>query len=327
MSIQGYLRWLQNAYNYNTNYFNQGWQPAYFYYLWSSSKAYNIIQNTGVAASGTNIDPADMGTLPELPSGTGAIRTANRNPATDTRPPQRGAGAAGFYGGTPKGWYYDYAYRLMSLQNAAGQFPNPNGSWNTQVDHAYAILVLQRSLGGACVDTDGDGVCDSADNCPAVPNPDQKDSDRTASVTCAKPRSPSATWIATAISTRLDIAAITKLRNKPASANPKADADGNGTINVNDARACVLMHARELCHPVSRPWPSIAIIVRNEHVQTQANDRHSGSGGQPGLQHGPATAAPTIGFENIRCLTTGRSMSTWWWETWATRSSPPTTWM
>ena len=37
---------------------------------------------------------------------------------------------------------------------------------------------MARSLGGACIDTDGDnagGDCD--DNCPDIPNPDQRDSD------------------------------------------------------------------------------------------------------------------------------------------------------
>ena len=40
-----------------------------------------------------------------------------------------------------------------------------------------AILVLQRSLGGACVDTDLDGVCDSDDNCVNTPNANQADTD------------------------------------------------------------------------------------------------------------------------------------------------------
>ncbi len=127
----------------------------------------------------------------------------------------------------------------MSLQSAAGYFGNPNGSWNSYVDHAYAILVLQRSLGGACADSDGDGVCDNVDNCPAVPNPDQKDSDGNgigdACQVVAKCDLDGDGDI-----DRIDISAITALRNKPASANPKADADGNGTININDARACVL---------------------------------------------------------------------------------------
>jgi hypothetical protein len=184
-AIQGYLRWLRNAYSYTTNIRPDSWPQAYFYYLWSSSKAYNIIEASGLTPAAGNIGPADMGTLPVV-SG----RQANRDPGTDTRPPARGAGAAGYYAGTPAGWYYDYAYRLMSLQctaggyyqgssycYAAGEFPNPNSTWNYAVDHAYAILVLQRSLGGACIDTDQDGVCDDVDNCVSTPNPNQEDRD------------------------------------------------------------------------------------------------------------------------------------------------------
>jgi hypothetical protein len=171
-AIQGYLRWLRNAYSYNTNIRPDSWPPAYFYYLWSSSKAYNIIEAAGVPLAAGNIGPADIGTLPAV-SG----REVNRDPDADPRPAPRGADSPDYYDGTPAGWYYDYAYRLMSLQNAAGQFPNPNGTWDAEVDHAYAILVLQRSLGGACVDTDLDGVCDSDDNCVNTPNPGQEDGD------------------------------------------------------------------------------------------------------------------------------------------------------
>jgi hypothetical protein len=173
-AIQGYLRWLQNAYSYTTNIRPDSWPPAYFYYLWSSSKAYNIIEHSGVAPALGNIGPTSIGTLPVV-----AGREENRVPANDTRPAPRGVGAAGYYNGTPKGWYYDYAYRLMSLQNAAGLFPNPNGSWNSgYADQPYAILVLQRSLGGACADSDGDGVCDNVDNCPSKANPNQDDKDK-----------------------------------------------------------------------------------------------------------------------------------------------------
>jgi hypothetical protein len=148
------------------------WPPAYFYYLWSSSKAYNIIE----PPESTQRHWATSARRAWARCPRGGTGSEQGSPV-DTRPAPRGAGAAGYYSGSRKGWYYDYAYRLMSLQNAGGQFPNPNGSWNPAVDHAYAILVLQRSVGGACVDSDGDGVCDSVDNCPAVPNPDQKDTD------------------------------------------------------------------------------------------------------------------------------------------------------
>ncbi|MCP3981111.1 MAG: VCBS repeat-containing protein, partial [bacterium] len=34
-----------------------------------------------------------------------------------------------------------------------------------------------RAFGGGCPDADADGVCDADDNCPATPNPDQRDSE------------------------------------------------------------------------------------------------------------------------------------------------------
>ena len=44
-------------------------------------------------------------------------------------------------------------------------------------NHAYALLVLERSVGGGCVDGDSDNSCDAEDNCPLTPNPDQLDTD------------------------------------------------------------------------------------------------------------------------------------------------------
>lgn len=243
-SIQGYLRWLQNAYSYTTNIRPDSWPPAYFYYLWSSSKAYNIIQGSGVSLAAGNIGPDSMGTLPAV-SG----REVNRNPAVDTRPPARGAGAAGYYAGTTKGWYYDYAYRLMSLQTAGGQFPNPNGSWDGEVDHAYAILVLQRSVGGACTDSDLDGVCDLDDNCPNVPNPGQENTYGDARGDACEPRPVAKCDMdLDGDIDRIDITRITALRGQSSPpADSKADADGNGFININDARACTLKCTRASC--------------------------------------------------------------------------------
>lgn len=59
----------------------------------------------------------------------------------------------------------------------------------------------------------------------------------------------------------LDISAITALRNKPASANPKADVDGNGTINVNDARACVLQCTYKNCATSSPVAAMVAMVA------------------------------------------------------------------
>lgn len=243
-AIQGYLRWLQNSYNYNTNIRPDSWTPAYFYYLWSSSKAYNIIQHAGVAAAAGNVHPDDMGTLPAHASG----RLVNRDPAVDARPAPRGAGAAGYYSGTPKGWYYDYAYRLMSLQNAAGQFVNSNSSWDSFADHSYAILVLQRSLGGACVDTDGDGVCDSVDNCPAVANPGQENTYGDARGDACEPRPVATCDIDGDFDVdQLDVNAVRAGIGQVPAAGDKRDVTGDGKITINDVRACILKCTRANC--------------------------------------------------------------------------------
>ena len=277
-SVQGYLRWLQNAYNPNDNP-NSAWyygQNSYFYFLWSSSKAYNIIKDSGLAPAAGNIGPDDLGTLSALTStgslGGAASRVVNRDPTVDSRPATRGAGGAGYYGNTPAGWYYDYAYRLMSLQNAAGQFPNPIGNWGyPAVDHAYAILVLQRSLGGICVDTDGDGVCDTVDNCPSHANPNQLDSDGdgVGDVCDNCPNTPNpdqldsngdgigdaceAQGLMCDADTdgdvdKIDLAIISHARGQTAITpfDPR-DSNGNGIIDFGDVKACIPQCTRSYC--------------------------------------------------------------------------------
>jgi Thrombospondin type 3 repeat len=273
-AVQRYLHWLQNGYNFTTNNIHQGWPPAYFYYLWSSSKAFEIIEKSGVAPSGTNIGPEDMGTLPAY-SACGISRLTNLDPAVAVRPARRNggvAGPAGFYSDTPKGWYFDYAHRLMSLQGGSGQFSNPNGSWDPEVDHAYALLVLERSVGGACVDSDGDGVCDDgnpSDNCTNTPNPDQKDTDKDGvgdvcdnCPTVANPdqKDSNGNGIGDACEIArcdldsdgdidsADIRVITSWRGKKVPPAPEAaDIDNNKYINVNDARGCTLKCTRPKC--------------------------------------------------------------------------------
>jgi hypothetical protein len=268
-AVQKYMHWLQNGYNFTTNTVNQGWAPAYFYFLWSSSKAFEIIEKSGVGASVANIGPEDMGTLPAL-SACGYNRLVNLDPAVVARPAPRGAGGAGYYAGTPKGWYFDYAHRLMSLQNGtSGVFTNPNGSWDTEVDHAYALLVLERSVGGACTDSDGDGECDNVDNCPAKANPDQADQDKDGvgdvcdnCPTVANPdqKDSNGNGIGDACEIpkcdldsdgdidSADIRVITSWKGKKVPPAPvAADVDNNKYININDARGCTLRCTRPKC--------------------------------------------------------------------------------
>ena len=187
-SVQAYLGWEQEYYNYKSiERARNSWRNAYYYYLWSSSKGYSLIQDAGIDADPGNLDPENLGTLPadSIPHATfGDIgRLVHRDPDADVRPTRRGADGSGPFGGTyyeeeDARWYYDYAYTLMTQHDADGSFNGGgHGYWNRTVSQAYAILVLERSLGGACRDTDDDTICDEVDNCPTVPNTNQSDVD------------------------------------------------------------------------------------------------------------------------------------------------------
>lgn len=178
--LQHYLEWLYNRYNYETNVnASGGWGGlSYGYYLWSSSKAYAFLDDSGATPSAGNLSTASLGTLAAGSAPAFAGRLLHRNPATDVRPAVFGAGAAGYYSDVrePQRWYYDYAYTLLSRQNLAGFF-STLGPWEGISEQSYYILVLERSVGGGCIDTDRDGRCDSEDNCPNTANPDQADAD------------------------------------------------------------------------------------------------------------------------------------------------------
>lgn len=287
VSVQDYLIWQQVNYNYETiNASYNSWRQSYYYYLWSSSKAYSLIEDSGASPNAGNISPDDLGTLPSvgITLDRAGVRLAHRDPETDTRPATRGAGAAGFYTGETPRWYYDYAYSLMTQQNAAGLFTANapltgggsinHGCWRTLSCQAYAILVLQRSVGGACLDSDNDGVCDVDDNCPATPNPNQEDADGDGvgdacdncvdvanpdqadsdgdgiGDACGGPPSQICDLDGDGDVDSGDIRAVSLLRGTTVPpSNPLADADGNGIINVNDARACVLQCTNPRCAP------------------------------------------------------------------------------
>jgi hypothetical protein len=192
--VQGYLAWQQSSYNYQTIYaaYNS-WPQSYYYYLWSSSKTYNLLADQGVAPTGLNISPDDIGSLLGGPitRDRADYRLAHRDFITDED--ARTGGNAGKYAHylaeqLKPLWYYDYAYSLMTQQDATGRFtaqqirdngqtPTYASCWDNVACQAYAILVLERALGGACIDTDQDGICDSDDNCPTDANEPQVDSD------------------------------------------------------------------------------------------------------------------------------------------------------
>ncbi|MGB0647243.1 MAG: hypothetical protein ACPGQS_08730, partial [Bradymonadia bacterium] len=146
--VQASLGWLNRNYRYQNNIIQRsGWRGIY-YHLWAASKAYEVTEHDGTNA-------------PLFSSDIGGVR----DPVADG------------YGDETARWYYDFAYFLTDVQDGNGNWSQYNG-WNNYAKNAFAILVLERSLGGVCLlDSDDDGLCDVEDNCPDVPNPGQEDRD------------------------------------------------------------------------------------------------------------------------------------------------------
>jgi len=167
-SVQGYLRWLQNRYrwdNISVGGLDDGWGSSTWYYLWSSFKAFQFMVDANETPAEGNIGVADIGTLPPASEPTCAARQVHRDPTTLSRIPLFGAGGAGYYDESPR-IYFDFAYTIMGYQCADGYY-NCNGApgrWDYYAEQAYALLVLQRSVGGGC-------IVDSEGNCPALPPP------------------------------------------------------------------------------------------------------------------------------------------------------------
>lgn len=221
------LRWQQNRYNYdNINAFGDGWQGlSYGYFLFSTSKAYAAFEELGTAPAAGNISTHEIGDLPPDP---GMSRLTHIDPATAacalvTHP----ADCHGSYAGEEPRWYFDYSYTIMTRQLANGSFNLTNGDWDFWSDQAYHALVLERSLAGACIDSDGDGICNTDDNCVNVANGNQFDQDHDG------------------VGDACD--------NCPATFNPnQADADHNG---VGDACQNVAPVCTSAAPSISTLWP------------------------------------------------------------------------
>lgn len=180
--VQAYLEWLYYRYNYNTiAAANGGWNTSYHYGMWSQAKAFTFLEDSGVVPNPGNLSVADIGTLPAGDPPAFGSRLVHLDPTAVPRVPSFGPEGPGYYTdpNEPARWYFNIAYALLSAQAGNGRFNPPpgNGAWNTWSSQSYAILILNRSVGGGCLDTDGDGICDVDDNCPAVDNPGQEDGD------------------------------------------------------------------------------------------------------------------------------------------------------
>ncbi|MCB1858902.1 MAG: thrombospondin type 3 repeat-containing protein [Gammaproteobacteria bacterium] len=239
--VQAYLRWLYNRYDYASTSSSYTWgSNSHWYFLWSSSKAFEFIEASGVTPNPGNLSPADMGTLPPGDAPACAERLLHRDPTTDSRVALFGAGGPGYYGVEQPRVYYDYAYTILSAQCANGQYAcnGAPGRWNTYSSQAYALLVLQRSLGGGCIDSDGDGVCDSEDNCPNTPNPNQEDADGDGIGDACDTAEICDVDGDGDIDTS-DIRAILAGRGQQAQPGDPRDADGDGVISSLDAKICI----------------------------------------------------------------------------------------
>ena len=180
-SVQSLLRWLQVRYQYETVDPYDADQPEnYYHYLWASAVAYRLLEASGMAPAMGNIATTGLGTLnPSTPPID--HRVGNRNPSVDGRVPERGAGGGGYYAGAKAGWDFDYRSALMHQQTLDGIFDGgvhpQHEDGNPFIDHALAVLVMHGAVSGACVDSDGDRVCDVDDNCAGDVNPGQADTD------------------------------------------------------------------------------------------------------------------------------------------------------
>jgi hypothetical protein len=243
-NVQGYLHWLRNRYRYSDIASESSGWPSFYYYLWSSSKAYAFLEESAVAPNPGNLSTANLGVLGPASAPVYARRQLHRDPNTDTRPPARGAGGAGYYAGEVQRWYYDYAYTLMSQQDVSGGFPC---EWDCSANWSYALLVLQRSVGGGCIDSDGDGICDSEDNCPAVPNPNQADANRNGIGDACE----AVGRCDVDGDQDVDMGDLTLIRSAngqtPSSATDPRDGNGDGKINSTDYRYCSLKCTRPGC--------------------------------------------------------------------------------
>ncbi|MBM4320231.1 MAG: terpene cyclase/mutase family protein, partial [Deltaproteobacteria bacterium] len=152
--VQSALVWMQRNYQYDRQ--TNWWQNSFYYYLWAAAKGLHVSVDDGLGGAGA-IFGDDIGGV--------------RIPAdVDQR-----------YENEPQSWYFDFATLLIQSQLPAGNWPvnRPNGSngEDQYADAGFACLVLERSLGGVCVDMDEDGLCEMEDNCPRDFNPEQSDQD------------------------------------------------------------------------------------------------------------------------------------------------------
>ena len=254
--VQQYIQWVRNRYRWvDLDSLGNSWPTlSWSYYMWSSFKSMELIRQSGTVPAAGNIGPNDLGILPAASAPACTVRQENKVPASLARVASFGAGPVGYYAAETKGQYFDYAHQILALQCTAAQgnagFFGCNGSpsyWDSTAHQAYLLLVLQRSTGGGCVDTDGDGVCDNVDNCPTVPNPDQKDSNGNGIGDACEIVVAKCDIDGDGDIDSIDINLIRAGIGKPPTVNDPRDANSDGLITINDARTCAARCTRANC--------------------------------------------------------------------------------
>lgn len=275
--VQQYIEWIRNRYRWqDLDSMGNSWPgPSWSYYLWSSFKAMELIRRSGIAPNPGNLGANDLGTLPAASAPACAVRQVHKDPSAVVRPASFGAGGAGYYAGEPQSQYFDYAHQIIGLQCVAAQgnagYFGCNGSpgpWDAYAHQAYQLLVLQRAVGGGCVDSDGDGICDANDNCPTNRNPGQEDRDGDGvGDTCdncpgtANPgqEDTDGDGIGDACDIarcdvdsdrdvdKADLSLISRARGQVATPGDPRDGDGDGRITPNDVKVCLTQCTRTNC--------------------------------------------------------------------------------
>ena len=139
-TVQRPLSWMRQNYTYDRM-VGGGFTPtSTFYYFWAFTKSVAVSADDGLGGgiygeSFGDRDPALLGYPEESPS-----------------------------------QYFDMAYTLLGWQGPQGEWGNGFGGspqgWTQPSSHGFAILTLERSLGGVCVDEDDDGLPPCS---PAIP--------------------------------------------------------------------------------------------------------------------------------------------------------------
>jgi hypothetical protein len=82
-----------------------------------------------------------------------------------------------YYSYLPGCWFYDLAEIILASQTTSGLITDASANGDDYLNHALNMIVLEKTMLGASVDSDADGVILFMDNCPLTANANQSDVD------------------------------------------------------------------------------------------------------------------------------------------------------